>query len=464
MRLLPFFVVSAGMAAVTVLVEGRIVDPVAVEFRFSTIEPLLIAGRALVFYAWKLLLPYPLMFNYPRWKVDAADGIAYWPVAALLVVCGVGVWLWRRGERGVVLALAFFAVTLFPALGFFDVYPFRYSFVADHFQYLASLGILVLIVQAATRLGESAGARYAALEPERAGERERRVTIVRRTVGAAAIAVLALMTWQQTRAYRDEETLWRDTLAKNPDSWLAHNNLGLIRLDRQQIDLALESFDAAVASRPASVESRTARGMAYARSGRSDQALADFDAAIRLNPAYPQVYLQRAELLNRLGRYDEAVDDISRFLKANPMYADARRILGFAFVGLQRYEDALAEFSRAVQLGAGPRTLVERGAVLVRLRRYDEALVDLDRAIELAPDDLDAYYNRGVARMRSGRTAGAREDLDRVISADPRALKSYLARGALFRQLDDLRQACADWQVACRLGECRPFEASCRAP
>ena len=32
--------------------------------------------------------------------------------------------------------------TLFPALGFVNVFPFRYSFVADHFQYLASMPIL----------------------------------------------------------------------------------------------------------------------------------------------------------------------------------------------------------------------------------------------------------------------------------------------------------------------------------
>ena len=82
----------------------------------------------------------PLIFVYPRWHVDAGGAVAVpLPAAALVVV--VALWLARgRLGRGPLVAVAFFAVTLLPALGFFDVYPMRYSFVADHFQYLASAG------------------------------------------------------------------------------------------------------------------------------------------------------------------------------------------------------------------------------------------------------------------------------------------------------------------------------------
>ena len=48
-------------------------------------------------------------------------------------------WSIRRRSRGPLTALLLYVGSLFPALGFLNVYPFIYSFVADHFAYLAGL-------------------------------------------------------------------------------------------------------------------------------------------------------------------------------------------------------------------------------------------------------------------------------------------------------------------------------------
>ena len=125
------------------------------------LERCLIAGRALWFYLGKLVWPEPLIFIYPRWSIDAGAPWQYlYPLAALAVVAGL--WLLRhRLGRGPLASWLFFGGTLLPALGFFDVYPMRYSFVADHFQYLASLGPIALAAGAA-------GARRAAPRRRRA--------------------------------------------------------------------------------------------------------------------------------------------------------------------------------------------------------------------------------------------------------------------------------------------------------
>ncbi len=144
------------------------------------------------------------------------------PVGGLAVVAGL--WFGRkRIGRGPLAAVLFFAVTLFPALGFVNVYSMRYSFVADHFQYLAGAGLIALA---------------AAVKPA-AGGWEFTVSACRAERPACVIGpqllllALAGLTWQQTHVYRDLETLWRDTLAKNPGCWLAHNNLGLVLTGRE---------------------------------------------------------------------------------------------------------------------------------------------------------------------------------------------------------------------------------------
>src|SRR3990167_5677543 len=104
----------------------------------------LIAGRAVWFYLWKLVWPHPLAFFYPRWPVDAGQFFQYLPPIAVLAVLA-GLWRLRaRWGKGPWVAAAYFLITLFPALGFFNVYPMRFSFVADHFQYLAAIGPIAM--------------------------------------------------------------------------------------------------------------------------------------------------------------------------------------------------------------------------------------------------------------------------------------------------------------------------------
>ncbi len=149
--LLPFFLVGAAGGMITAWWELQINKCVGPDFTFTFAERCLIAGRTVWFLLWKLLWPTRLTFIYPRWDVDPG---AWWQylfplsAAALLVL----LWAIRRWTRAPLAGLLFFGGTLFPVLGFFNLYTFRYSFVANHYQYLASLGIIALAVAAAALL------------------------------------------------------------------------------------------------------------------------------------------------------------------------------------------------------------------------------------------------------------------------------------------------------------------------
>src|SRR5207248_4554277 len=143
-------------------------------------------------------------FIYPRWHIDIGDPVQFlYPLAALAAI--VGLWLARhRIGSGPLVSVLFFVGTLFPALGFFDVFPMRYSFVADHFQYLANIGLIALGVGGGILLIRKWAPAHAA---------------VPHVAAVILILLLAILTWRQCHIYANQETLWKDTVAKDPTSF-----------------------------------------------------------------------------------------------------------------------------------------------------------------------------------------------------------------------------------------------------
>ena len=448
LRLAPLLAIGAALALLTVQLERDMVAVVGGEFELASWQRLLVAAGALLFYPWKILWPFALSFNYPRFDLDA-DLVPLGLAAVAVAAAGVAlVPLWRRGFRGTVLAVAYYGITIFPALGFFDVYPFRYSFVADHFQYLASLGPLMLGVGAACALG----ARFTSPSAAR----------VATASGLVLVAALAALTARQSAAYRDVETLWEHTLERNPRSWLALNNLGLLRLDAGDAAGAVALLDRAVEAQPRSAESHTARGMARARLGDTDRALEDLDRAVELDPTYPLARLNRGDVLLAAGRPHEAIEDFTRFLDANPGYLPALRSRARARMAAGEHEQALSDLEEIVGRSPDFEALADRGLTLVNLGRLEAALVDFARALELRPDAAPAYEGRAFALMRLGRPRQALADLDRAVELDPQQPRTYFLRGAVHDTLGDKASACADWIRACELGgDCRPATQRC---
>ena len=232
--LAPLFVLGAALGLVTIRMEKHAgADRSGVDV---VVCPTLPGGRSgMWFYAGKLFWPQQLTFIYPRWEIDAGAAWQYlFPVAVLAVL--IALWSLRsRIGRGPLAAVLFFAGTLAPALGFFDLYPFRYSYVADHFQYLACIGLIALTASAGTVLYQRAG--------QQGRDLGRLATVL-------VLLLLGVSTWKQAHVYQDPEILWRDTLAKNPAAWMAHNNLSAILVQQGKIEEAIWHSARALVSTP----------------------------------------------------------------------------------------------------------------------------------------------------------------------------------------------------------------------
>ena len=377
--LAPWFALGALAGLFTAWVERKFIGAEGAEFALTFLDRALLAGRVIWFYLSKLIWPAGLTFIYPRWMVDSSAWWQYlFPLGALALLAAlVGI---ARRHRGPLAGFLFFAGTLFPALGFFNVYPFIYSYVADNFQYLASLGMIVPLACACTRL-------------------PRRVVPV---LAAAVLLTLGALTWSQCHMYQDADTLYRETLVRNPSCWLAHNNLGanLLQIQDRPSD-AVPHLEAALQLNPNYSPAHNNLGNALSKLGRLPEAVAEYQSALRLKPDDPRTHTNLGNALAQLGRLPEAVGEHQAALQLDPHSPEIHNNLGSALARLDRFPEAVAQFEAALRIEPdyfqAHRNL---GFAFLKLGRFPEAAVELQATVHHDPDSAEAHFNLAFALSR----------------------------------------------------------------
>lgn len=461
--LVPFFVLGLLMSGVTSHIERNVVGAVGAEWSYTGIERLLIASRAACFYVGKLLLPTNLMFMYPKWEVDPAQGWQW--IFPGVVIFGVvlGVLGRKRFGNGPLTAILFYLGTLLPALGFFNFFPMRYSFVADHYVYLASLGIIVPVAVVLTMVVRPLPARI---------------------VGAIAVAaLLGLLTFRQAGIYEGPETLWTKTIERNPASWMAHNNLGRLYLMRGDVGRAETYLLAATDLRKDNPEAHTNLGMlavkkgdlklaeehyrfaieANARRHESDKqvagdprlpprrayaipyinlgslrqlqnntelAIKNYRAALMVDDRNAVAQAALGQLLYRSSLTEpaeekrrqllgESLELLSQAVDADPTKAGTRLELANVLRALGQFEQAAVQWQLAGQQDPNnPKVYQIGGLIAADMGNWQQAVKWYQKAVELAPESSEAREQLEKARQRAATqpsavpTTGPRASMD----------------------------------------------------
>jgi Tfp pilus assembly protein PilF len=384
--LIPLFVVGFALAMHTAHLEEVHVGTWGPDFDLTMGQRLMIAVQAAWFYPMKIIAPWPLMFIYPRWDITSWSMLSMARLASAALLAAGCIVMFVRGWRGVPLAIAFYAGTIFPALGFFNIYPMRFSFVADHFAYLASLGIVAAII------GPLA-------------------TIVAQRRLAAAMSATVVLGWAavshlRCTAYESEEMLWRWTSQQNPMAWIAHNNLGRIVLMHGDAAAAADHFQRAVDLRPDLDDLRSNLANAFRLAGRWNDAVREYRQIELHRPLLATDQARLAQMLSDLGRVDEAEAAFVQAL-AHPQQSEDVRVLYGAFLSTNgRHEEAAGQFRTFLE--AHP----EDGFVHLML---GDALRDLGQTNEAST----AWQRAGEIARRTGDSELTRQVQRRVEQASP---------------------------------------------
>jgi tetratricopeptide (TPR) repeat protein len=427
----PWLALGVAAGLWTAWLERYVVEAEGAGFAFPLADRSLLAGRVPWHYLLHILWPVDLSFLYRRFTIDSSDPIQYLLPAATLLV--IGAFLILAGTRRVPLAVQagmrraplaaalLFVGTLVPVLGFLNVYPFLYSWVADHFGYLASLAVIVPLCSLLTLSLRS----YA------------------KPVSAALLAVLGFLTWNQSHNYSDIQTLWEATVERTPSAWMAHYNLaGLwsrdperraatiaefrtairykpdlaaahadladqLKRSPEDLDQAFSEYEKALCLEPLHARTHYGYGMALLQvPARLEDAISELEDAVRLDPAMIAASYNLASVLSRIpGRMPDAIARYRALVQAWPNYAEGHYALALALYKMQsKPEEVIGEFENALRvrpdMAAAHSGLA---AVLSTIPgRLPEAIAHLETAQRLDPDsdEVREMLNRARAMQR----------------------------------------------------------------
>jgi tetratricopeptide (TPR) repeat protein len=366
----PFFAVSLAASAWTIWEQKYHSGALGPEWNQSLPERVVIAGKVIWFYLGKLCWPHPLTFIYPRWQIEALNPMAYLPV---LAAAGglLFLWLKRNGhQRSLFFATAYFVTALFPVLGFFSVYFFRYSLVGDHLQYLASIGPIALAGAGIDKVLSCF---------------QKRATFLRPVVCGILLSVLGLLTYLQCTQYTDAEMLYRTTLSRNPSCWLVHNNLGMTLAVHGRVDEAIAYFQKSLAINPENTEAHYNLGIALADRGQFDDAIAHYRKALEIKPDYAEAHSNLGAVLAIRGQFDEAIAHFQKALAIKPDFELAHYNFGLVLAGLGRVDEAIAHFQKALELATQQNKQALAESIRAGIRLY-EAGTPFHKLQQSSPD------------------------------------------------------------------------------
>ena len=402
---LPFFAASLALGLVTVWFQlhraaaGWILPVVGLASRMAG------AGLALLFYFSKCVFPVGLLPVYPRWLVEPPSPIQFLPWLAVGVVLG---WCWTRRAtwgRHALFGFGFFLLNLAPVLGLIPMAYQYYAWVADHFIYLPLIGLVGLAAAGAGTL------------LERLAQPWRSYAVAG---GLALVSLLAFASHRYAANFRSEEALWIYTLERNPQAWVAHNNLGNVLLQNGHLPEATTHFEQAIRLNPGYAEPHNNLGNALYRLGRTPEAIGHFEQALRLNADFAEAHANLGNCLVQVGRVPEAIGHYRQALRINPGVVEVCNNLGNVLFLAGQTQEGIKLLRQAVSIkpdyAEGQDNL---GKMCARVGSLPEAIEHFEMALRLQPGSADTQANLGVVLYQSGRRPEAVSHFEAALRLDP---------------------------------------------
>ncbi|MCE0497588.1 MAG: tetratricopeptide repeat protein [Methylacidiphilales bacterium] len=386
--LIPMVGIGIGMGMVTIYNEQYFRGASDLSIQFGFIDRVLVSGRSFWFYLGKLLFPYHLAFMYEQWQIDAR---AWWQYLYPLATMGLlaGLWMARgRIGKGVWVAFMHFYITTSMLVLIEVLTRMRYSFVSDHWQYFGAVGMFALFAA-----GLTAGLDWLGLEGKPTGL----------VLKLGLLLVLGTLSWQQAWAYKSDEALWNDTLAKNPNCWMAHNNLGNDLLDKGQVDEAMAEFQKVLEIDRNDAEAHYNLGNALLQKGQVDEAIAEYQKALAIKPNYAEAHYNFGNALMQEGQVDEALGEYQKALEIDPNDAEVHNNYGTALLQEGRLDEAMAQYQLALQIDPDfAEAHTDFGMVLLKKGQVDEAITEYQKALAIDPNLAEIHYDLGNALFQKG--------------------------------------------------------------
>lgn len=438
----PAVLAMLALSAALVAVDLRVVsEKSSWSSGLYAADRILIAARALWFYAGEILWPMNLMTIHPRWPIPGAGPTAWiFPAAVGLAAGLLMIGARRGGLRDAAGFSALFAVTLLPVLGFIDFGYMKISFVAERFQYLAGIALVIPVVAAAVRAEEILRAHSV---PTPADEPTNAAPGARRIAALALVAALGLTTFDYCRDYRSDLPLFERNTRLAPDTSLAFYNYAIaLRKAERGPDEVMARLLRAVELDPKNADAHNLLGVYYKEAGDNESALRHYRRATESGGRYHEAHYNIGLLLREAGDIEGAIAEYRRAIDLDPEFAMAWSNLGAALFESGREQEGIECIRRAARLV--PQlwdAWGNLGTIELKRGRYEEAIGYFDESLRRNPEYAEGMFGRGQALEALGRTQMAVAHYERAFMMNPGLYQAAARLGDHYARQGESRNA-----------------------
>ncbi len=233
--------------------------------------------------------------------------------------------------------------------------------------------------------------------------------------------------------WRDELTLWTKTIARSPDSYRAHCNLGNVYIESGLTEMAQMEYETASRINPKDASVHSNLGNAYTKQGLIDKAFLEYQEAIQRDRNYAPPHNNLGNIYFNQGAIDKAKMEYEEALRIKPDYALAHNGLGNVYTRSGDLDKAMDEFKKSLYYdGTYIPAMINLGVNYAQRGQLNEAIAEFKKAIELDANQLVSHYNLGLAYEKLGKHADAFTEYNTVIRLDPNNFAAHYALGSLY--------------------------------
>jgi tetratricopeptide (TPR) repeat protein len=369
---IPFFILSIFDSLITILMQHNAGSLKSLD-QIHLISRLFNAISTLVFYLEKTFFPAKLVPFYPLASAVDRSYVAYL-FSGIVVLVITGFCLWRAQKRTYLFLTVwlYYVVTLLPMIGIIQVGD---QAAADRYTYLANVSIFFLVGLATVWVFEKIS-----------------LTNYSKLLGRLVFLLilggfflLANLTVNQIKIWRNPESLWRYVSSNYPNSVpFSHYNLGIALFQKGNIDEAISAYKRTITIDPRYEKAYFSLGYAYARKGMIDKAISDFKQALSLNPRHAEAHYALGFVYNAKGMSDEALFEFKRALTFKPRYPEVHYNLGVLYQKRGKLDEAIFEYKQAIAIKPNyPEAHQDLAFAYYYKKKHQLAIIHCERAKKL---------------------------------------------------------------------------------
>jgi protein O-mannosyl-transferase len=402
---------------------------------YTFFERIIIASYGYTNYLAKLVIPIRLSAIYPyEWVSGHFPWHAFLYLLPALSIAGIIVWLIIKNLRPEAFGLLFYTLNIALLLQFI---PVGSAIMADRYAYVPSIGYCFLLGWLF--------AKYA--------EKQMVIKQILFFVAGAYLFLLSVLTFEQTKVWRNSVTLWDNVVDKYEIAVVAFNNRGSAKKLLGDLDGAIYDFSQAIKYKPDYKHAIYNRGTAKKDKGDLKGALEDFDLALLLDPNFGEAYHNRGIARDNLNEFKGAIEDYTKALELDPGNFKPYVNRGVSKGKSGDFQGAIDDFNYVLEKDSNNADAYSnRGLAKNHMQMFNEALEDFGTAIKLRPDFADAFFNRAITRSLLIDYQGSIDDYGQVLRIKPNFAVALNSRGIVYLQMGKRAEGCADLQNAAKQG------------